>query len=339
MSEICFPRGRGTTAFPIENADFIWLWVDLDKDFRQKYISVMGKEPNNQRFSSIDEIKYSMRSYDKYIKWHKGRVILVTCCNQVPSFIDKSKIVRNPSEYKINPRTGRYDKVLVIDHRDYIPEEFLPTFSSFTIESFLHKIPYITPIYVEFNDDMIALSNIEKEHFQDQKTNQLINWHNGNINKCNARTPGIFEANVCRAAKISEVVSHRYKEHVPWVIDTDIQRRVQKCHDKVFEKSNTSKSRSIDQTCPLTTTVYFMENIGVGKYLHSEPETIIYSEYSKLDAQDISFKIRSGKYSWICINNFEEDLKKPSANLSRYMSILDMIAPEKSRFETDFFFR
>ena len=33
------------------------------------------------------------------------------------------------------------DRLKVVTHRDIIPEEFLPTFNSTTIEMFLHRIP------------------------------------------------------------------------------------------------------------------------------------------------------------------------------------------------------
>ena len=57
------------------------------------------------------------------------------------------------------------DRLKVVTHRDIIPEEFLPTFNSTTIEMFLHRIPGLDERFIYFNDDMFPVSPCREEDF------------------------------------------------------------------------------------------------------------------------------------------------------------------------------
>lgn len=57
------------------------------------------------------------------------------------------------------------DGVKVVLHREFIPEKFLPTFNSCTIEMFLHKIPGISDRFIYANDDMYPLSTLSEDDF------------------------------------------------------------------------------------------------------------------------------------------------------------------------------
>ena len=62
--------------------------------------------------------------------------LLVSGETQVPSWVDRSV-------------------VNVVLHKDIIPERFLPTFNSTTIEMFMHRIPGLGEEFLYFNDDMV----------------------------------------------------------------------------------------------------------------------------------------------------------------------------------------
>ena len=57
------------------------------------------------------------------------------------------------------------DGVRVVYHKEFIPERFLPTFNSATIEMFLHRIPGLSECFVYGNDDMFPLSPLKEEDF------------------------------------------------------------------------------------------------------------------------------------------------------------------------------
>lgn len=55
--------------------------------------------------------------------------------------------------------------VRIVYHKDFIPERFLPTFNSRTIEMFLHLIPDISDLFLYGNDDMFPLSPMNRKDF------------------------------------------------------------------------------------------------------------------------------------------------------------------------------
>ena len=56
-------------------------------------------------------------------------------------------------------------KLHLVDHKDYIPEQFLPSYNSVVIERYIHRIPGLTEHFVYFNDDFYIINNIGTERF------------------------------------------------------------------------------------------------------------------------------------------------------------------------------
>lgn len=52
-----------------------------------------------------------------------------------------------------------------MNHKDYIPEEYLPTFSSHPIELNLHRIKGLSEQFVYFNDDTFIINAMQPEDF------------------------------------------------------------------------------------------------------------------------------------------------------------------------------
>jgi hypothetical protein len=62
----------------------------------------------------------------------------------------------------INPECP---KLVLVEHKDYIPTEFLPTFCANTIELNLDKIPELSEHFVYFNDDMYLNAPVRPEDY------------------------------------------------------------------------------------------------------------------------------------------------------------------------------
>lgn len=56
-------------------------------------------------------------------------------------------------------------KLNIAKHSDFIPQKYLPTFSSRTIEFNLHRIKGLAERFVYFNDDMFLLKPVKRELF------------------------------------------------------------------------------------------------------------------------------------------------------------------------------
>ena len=132
--------------------DFVIPWVDgSDLEWRKNKNKYSGKidEPvdiTDARYRDWDILKYWFRGVEKYAPWvHK---IYFVTCGQKPDWLNEN-----------------HDKLVLVNHEDYIPHEYLPTFSSHTIELNFHRIKNLSEHFVYFNDDVFITSKVEPEDF------------------------------------------------------------------------------------------------------------------------------------------------------------------------------
>ena len=130
--------------------DFVVTWLDsTDEEWQRQYAYYKKQCTGRQeaaRFRNMDIFQYWFRAVEQYAPWvHK--VFLVTN-GTFPKWINKE-----------------HPKLVLVKHSDYIPEEFLPTFNSHTIELFIHKIPGLSEQFVYFNDDFFLNAPVLPETF------------------------------------------------------------------------------------------------------------------------------------------------------------------------------
>ena len=133
-----------------EKIDVVLPWVDEKDSKWQKtkteYEKGMGFEASNMRFQCWDNLHLWFRSIELCMPW-VNRVFLITC-GHVPSFLN----IDNP-------------RLRFVRHDEYIPEEYLPTFNSNTIEMNIHRIKDLSENFILFSDDVFPLSSIEEEYY------------------------------------------------------------------------------------------------------------------------------------------------------------------------------
>lgn len=138
------------STFPI---DFVILWVDMNdstwqKDFAQFATAKQTDKDstNSARFRDNGFLRYWFRGVEKFAPW-VNKIHFVTC-GQKPEWLNTD-----------NP------KLNLINHKDIIPQEFLPTFNSGVIERYIYKIPDLSEHFVFFNDDCYIINHISSERF------------------------------------------------------------------------------------------------------------------------------------------------------------------------------
>ena len=87
-----------------------------------------------------------MRSLHLFAPWVR-RIHLVTA-GQVPAWLDRD-----------------HPQIRVVDHRDILPADALPTFNSHAIETALHQVPDLSEHWVYFNDDVFLGRPVRPEIF------------------------------------------------------------------------------------------------------------------------------------------------------------------------------
>lgn len=134
----------------MNDIDFVIPWVDgSDPDWQRRKAQRLGTEETDaraQRYRDWGILKYWFRGIEKYTPW--VRKVFFICDQEPPAWLNRD-----------------CKKLQIVRHEDYIPQEYLPTFSSIPIELHLHRIKGLSDQFVYFNDDMFILSPLEKEYF------------------------------------------------------------------------------------------------------------------------------------------------------------------------------
>lgn len=134
--------------------DVVIPWVDpTDKEWqasKNKFLKDLNNDKvdnSENRFRDWDNFKYVFRGIDKFMPWvHK--IYLITC-GQVPDWMNKEAD----------------DRLVIVNHSDYIPKEYLPTFSSHPIELNLHRIKELSEHFIYLNDDFFVINETSPEDF------------------------------------------------------------------------------------------------------------------------------------------------------------------------------
>lgn len=132
----------------MEKIDFIVTWVDGNDPIWQKERNRWKGSDNNAsdavdgntdcRYRENGLLRYWFRAVEKYAPW-VNKVHFVTC-GQRPEWLNEA-----------------HPKLHLVNHEDYIPQEYLPTFNSNTIELNFHRIEDLSEHFVLFNDDIFII--------------------------------------------------------------------------------------------------------------------------------------------------------------------------------------
>lgn len=133
--------------------DIVIPWVDsTDPVWRaekEKYLSLQQIDKNANsgiRYQSWDNLHYWFRAIEKFMPW-VNKIFFITY-GHVPVFLNTE-----------------HPKLRIVKHSDYIPEEYLPTFNSNTIEMNYHRIKDLSENFVLFNDDVFPLQPIDETYY------------------------------------------------------------------------------------------------------------------------------------------------------------------------------
>ena len=131
--------------------DFVILWVDGNDPawLEEKNIYQSKKKDDSNtvnRYRDWNLLPYWFRAVEQFSPW--VRKIHFVTWGHVPTFLN----IEAP-------------KLHIVRHKEFIPSEYLPTFSSHAIEMNIHRIPGLAENFVYFNDDMFLLRPFEKEDF------------------------------------------------------------------------------------------------------------------------------------------------------------------------------
>lgn len=132
--------------------DFVMMWVDGNDPKWQQEKAQYSPLKNNDKSNSIvryrdwDNLQYWFRSIEKYASW-VNKIYFITW-GHCPKWLNKN-----------------HPKLVIVNHKDFIFKEYLPTFNSTVIELNLHRIKGLSEHFILFNDDLFLINKTTPNDF------------------------------------------------------------------------------------------------------------------------------------------------------------------------------
>lgn len=133
--------------------DVVIAWVDGgDGKWQEKRKQSVSDNQDmaTEQYRDWGLLPYALKSIALYAPWVR-RIFLVTD-SQIPACLDTM-----PDEV--------LTKLTVVDHTDFIPKEYLPTFNANPIELNFHRIEGLSEQFIYFNDDFLLTNSVEPTDF------------------------------------------------------------------------------------------------------------------------------------------------------------------------------
>ena len=133
--------------------DIVVPWVDAgDPQWQAQRNKAAGiteaptEDNADARFRDWDIIRYLFRGIQKHAPW--VRTVHFITVGHLPKWMNTEA-----------------PGLRIVKHTDYIPEIYLPTFSSHTIELNMHRIPGLAEHFIYFNDDILIQKDLVRTNF------------------------------------------------------------------------------------------------------------------------------------------------------------------------------
>ena len=134
--------------------DIVIAWVDgADPVWREDKKNRMieqgmpiNMDDREERYRDWDILQYLFRGIEKFAPWVR-KVHFVTY-GHLPKWMNTQN-----------------SRLHIVNHKEFIPAEYLPTFNSHTIEWNFHRIKGLSDQFIYFNDDIFLLKNVRPEDF------------------------------------------------------------------------------------------------------------------------------------------------------------------------------
>ena len=206
--------------------DAVITWVDgADPQHRQKLQAFLVTGATGEsgaadptRFGDCGEIEYCVASLLRYAPWLR-RIHIVSDA-QTPALVGRLR--GTPFE----------SRVAVVDHRSIFAgfEQFLPTFSSLSIETMVWRIPGLAERFIYLNDDFQLLRPVAVEDFfRDGGVVLRGKWRGSQGRRLGQRVKSLFAKVLGRPIRSKAVSNHTAQQLTAAMVGFD-QRYFQVPH-------------------------------------------------------------------------------------------------------------
>lgn len=326
-----------------EKIDIVYLWVDgNDPVWRQKRQTSLEQLSTNNlisiakygnvegRFRDNDELRYSLRALERYFP-DCGHVYIVTDA-QTPAWLQNSA------------------QISIIDHKDLIPANKLPTFDSANIESYIHRIPHLSERYFYLNDDVFFGSPVDVSHWftQDGALDGIcVGWSDDLPVSNNGLQPDAtalenacrlsiqwLNANPAHSTKTSNY-EHTYRTfaHSPRPMLKSMLIALETDAADLFETVRTTVFRAWNKPTIVSDFVLRWALANGRATLRDYSHIYLSTGDIKSNAGLESFVAANGQLDFFCINDTTDEADNLDPRLRMVQAALQTMFPTASRYE------
>jgi hypothetical protein len=308
--------------------DAVITWVDgNDPVWRKKRAHYAGEDYVDPglvtsnvegRYRDNGELLYLLRSLERFWPF-QGNIFLVTD-GQRPDFL------------------GNHPRVKVIDHKDFIEPQYLPTFSSRAIEASLHRIPGLSEHFVSFNDDLFLARHISFEDFFGSKgsriyiTEEEIPKFTGN--DILSGQNDALNAHAWVIDNYGKSGLNHILEHAPKGIRKSWMLEIEKSFPEMFAQVRSEKFRQRTGQSILAN-VYPEWCMAMGRADVAKSQSLyLYSDHIEKEDQALQ-KVREAMHYClsVCINDTTDNRSDLNAWHDRYHALMGDIFKNPCQFE------
>ena len=333
------------SAYPI---DIVVAWVDGDdpawRAERAKYRPEVNTDNNDARYREWGVFQYWFRRIEEYAPW--VRTVHLLTWGHLPPWLNTE-----------------HPKLHIVNHKDYIPAEYLPTFSSHTIEMNIHRIPDLAEHFIYFNDDMFLLRPHTPEDFfwagLPCTCGREVPWtFHGNVGiweHAAANDLGVINAHFPKKAAMAHHGKKFYSKCYGWknnlrtfMLNTlfpDFFTGFENLHapgaylKKTFEEVWAAEPQLLDSTCRdrfrtaanVNQWVCLWWQVASGNFEPAIVDNVV-AGVTEGNVESLCRIIENQNHDYICINDPEEDVDVEDLS-ARLKKAFETILPEKSSFE------
>lgn len=330
-----------------EKIDFVVTWVDgSDPEWlaeKSKYTNISDNSIN--RYKDWGLLKYWFRGVEKFAPW-VNKIYFITW-GHLPEWLDTT-----------NP------KLVIVNHKDYIPKEYLPTYNSNVIELNINRIKELSEHFVLFNDDTFLINNtkptdffvngnpcdtvalsvhcpkksaiiqtiannnvsIINEHFDFRKSikQNFGKWFNLKNGSLIFRTLALL--NCPRFPGF-------YQSHLPASHKKSVFDEVWKAETEIMELTSHNRFRKSDEVNHWMMKAWYIAQGNVHVRSPKFGKVFYIREYSKKLYDCLLNYINHQKVKCICINDSDSTDEYFEKAIPEIINCFEHILPEKSKFE------
>ncbi|PBJ72041.1 hypothetical protein BCY84_16047 [Trypanosoma cruzi cruzi] len=145
-----------------------------------------------------DELHYSIRSVEQHMRWHRGRLLIVSPGHN-PYWVDEAKnfMASALTSNRGEGMRGRHARITTVHQDVLMPYGLRLTVDSHTIEMQLFRVLNITPIHLFLNDDYFINRDVDISDLLNENGGTYVRTERGLLQKgIRAESGGAWTAGV-----------------------------------------------------------------------------------------------------------------------------------------------